>query len=435
MRVQLKRPKCLGIWIGAFVCLSLLAGTGQAQSTELVKAKALYAEGKRREAKNILERITKSKGASAESFSILGMILMDPPFANARAAGTQFQNAMVRNPADLNGNLGAGILMLRSRKPTKALRFLRKATQIAPQYPDAHLHLGKALYALQRISEALAEFQLARALPEGLEYLAIVEFGRQRHAVAAQHLEVLVASLPPKDPKRPRLLYQLAASLVMASSLERGEKMLQETVDGGFVRAEALNELARLAYERDDFVRAKALYQQALGAPSIKSKAGDRAAQSTARYSLGLIACREKRYQPARVHLDKAIAIDPFHQNAWYKLGQTLQRLKLKPEAKAAFAFHKRIQPLHQKLRSAELSVANNPKILKNWVANGQLLLLLGRPKEALSKLLLLEQLDPNFPGLAALLADTAKALNLPGREKLYRSRAAIEAGENKESN
>lgn len=55
------------------------------------------------------------------------------------------------------------------------------------------------------------------------------------------------------------------------------------------------------------------------------------------RYTLGLVCFNEKAYQPAIVHLQRAIEQDDSHSASWKIYGKTLVALERPDEAKAVF--------------------------------------------------------------------------------------------------
>lgn len=417
----------------ACIMIATIVGGLQAQEaprTDLSQARGFFARGDYASAREILERLSKSKGATAEVHSLLGFVYLEVLPLHPEKAEQSFRRSLALNPQDLYGNYGAARLMTRSGQAAASLAFFRRAVAIAPKYPQLRHDYGVALFGLGRLREAWKEFRSSTSLPSSVEYLAIIEAKRERHNVAAGLIKRLIDKLGPASPERPRLLYQMGAFLVMASQNEAALPVLAASVEGGFEKVEALNELARMYYEAGQVDDAFALWTRATKAESFRGSevALARSGHAAARFNLGLVHFKRKNYPEARRELEAAIDLQKCHPNAWYKLGQTLQRLKEREKAKEAFAFHRRIQPLHQKRKSAERSLVNDPSNLKNRLGYAKILLALEEPKSAFDQLRILEQAQSDYPGLIELMAKACEETGRVGLAKVYRDRLAAEA-------
>ena len=405
--------------IVATLALCSACALGQeAASDPLEKAKALFSQNKRREARLALEALCRASDAPAEAHSLLGMVLIDPPFKDPRRAYESLGRALERDENDLYGNYGMGVLYNRKGESPLALPYLRRALDGAPGYKDCRHELGVAYYQLALFDAATAELRQTTSLPQSVEYLALIAGRRQRHAEAADLVGILLSKMGETWSERPRLQYQKAAFLIMAAQPEPARPLLERAVAGGFARAEALNELARLHYEAGDPARALELYRRATTAESIHRGKPYRQARARARahFNVGVILYNRGEYKPADTALRSALELERFHENAWYKFGQCCRKLGQKDESKAAFERHKAIQPMAQKVRSARLSLPNNPNDYKSRFELARLLEALDRFDEAIATLRILEHKKADYPGLYPKIAAICRKA---GREKL----------------
>ncbi len=243
--------------------------------------------------------------------------------APARAA---FERAIALAPEQAELHHRLGVALVESELYAQALVPLRRAVQLAPQRPGLQLPLAKALHrtgdpagavaalsALVEASPTPAEVATARALMEQISD----PFARLPKAASAGLEEGL------------RALHELD---VPQQAILSFEEILQDFPDLAVVHA-----LLGLAYQRlDDAGRAVEEYRRALELAPTDGK--------THQYLAELYLARQ-RPEAARVELERAVALHPLLDGAWFQLGDLqLQRRDL-PAARRAFQVLRHLQP------------------------------------------------------------------------------------------
>lgn len=111
------------------------------------------------------------------------------------------------NPKDYVAMTDLGNIYLEKGERKKAIRLFNKAVKIAPDYPPAHLVLGRAYFLMQKPDEAVAEFKLFKekmlVLPhmeretkkfyiESLHYICDVYFTLKRYDDFKQEIDEIL---------------------------------------------------------------------------------------------------------------------------------------------------------------------------------------------------------------------------------------------------
>ena len=243
--------------------------------------------------------------------------------APARAA---FERAIALAPAEPELYHRLGVALVESELYAQALPPLERAVALAPQQPGLQLPLAKARHrtgdsagavaALASVVQAgptPAEVDTARSLMEQISD----PFARLPRAAAAG-LEEGLRALHEQD---------LPQQAILAF-----EELLHDFPDLAVVHA-----LLGLAYQRlDDAGRAVDEYRRALELAPTDGK--------THLYLAELYLARQ-RPEAARVELERAVALHPLLDGAWFQLGDLqLQRREL-PAARRAFQVLSHLQP------------------------------------------------------------------------------------------
>jgi len=131
-------------------------------------------------------------------------------------------------PRDHRGDLGMGLTCLMNNQHNQAIHFLRTAVRLAPNNPEAHMGLARALHGVHKNPEALAEarrgVQLDDALPpekrvrEYRFWLAIILKDAQQldeAAVTARQLTDSIRAAIKADPTNMDLVEQLQKALIL----------------------------------------------------------------------------------------------------------------------------------------------------------------------------------------------------------------------------
>jgi tetratricopeptide (TPR) repeat protein len=380
------------------------------------------------QARLLLEPLAAGKGATAEIHALLGLAriqLPKPDFTNGVAS---LRRALALDADQVEAHLGMGLLYNRQKQSMRALMHLKKVVILRPKWSEGHLQAGIALYDLGRLEDAKGEFKQATSVPAAVEYLALIESAQGQHLVAAELMKRLLEHTPAQAEQRGRLLYQRAAFLRKGGRDDEAAQALQAALKAGYDRLEVHQLLGDIAYDQEKLESALQSYRRALDKPSIRKKTRDLPPTAELLYHLGLVLYRQEKYAEARVQLERCVAQNAFHPNAWYKLGQTLTRLKSRPEARSALKRHREVERFNKQFKSAQRSLTNVPDNLKNRLTLISMLEHMKRWEAAFDHLRIIEQTAPKTPGLIARLRKVAQELGRQDLVAWYEKKLAASA-------
>lgn len=245
-----------------------------------------------------------------------------------------------------------GIELYQAEQPVEALAEMRRAAELAPQWDEANLRLGKLLLSL-----------------------AFVKFGTatKEHSMLDQaivHLERAVALLPGKaDP----LYWSARAHAAAGRSEEAGER---------FRKVLALDPAHKLA------VKEYALLLESLGEVEAARVQFERACvlmplDEEVRFHLGLMLEQLDDLEGAvEAHL-AALALNPAHPGPRPRLVTLYHRLGDPDAAEHQAAEHERFKPLRQRLSQAMAEAAARPRDVAALLAVAEAYLEIGMPLAA----------------------------------------------------
>ncbi|MCB2190406.1 MAG: tetratricopeptide repeat protein [Deltaproteobacteria bacterium] len=164
---------------------------------ELFAANMLAGQGKRQEAKKIIEKEVLSRNPkSARAYVSLGLmaaednkpnqareymeraVQLNPDFAQAhyqlgmmsfyardmKSAERQFKQTIVLDPFNDQAYNNLGLVYLYTKRPNEAEKMYKKALSLNPSYPDAHVNLGNLFVAQKKLNQAIDEYVKALAI-------------------------------------------------------------------------------------------------------------------------------------------------------------------------------------------------------------------------------------------------------------------------------
>jgi Tfp pilus assembly protein PilF len=150
--------------------------------------RALYLQGRLREAAEHLERALALEPQFAEAHNNLGAVLLEE--GRLDAAGERFARALEIDPAYAEAYDNLGLVRFRQGRLAEAAEHLEKAVALAPGYARGHYDLGTVRLNQGRPADAAAALEAAlRLRPDHAEAhnnlgVALLELGQPKEAAA-----------------------------------------------------------------------------------------------------------------------------------------------------------------------------------------------------------------------------------------------------------
>lgn len=237
---------------------------------------------------------------------------------NAGRIGDAMQlcrDELVRNPDDVNMTALLGALLLKTREPEMAERFLRRAIELAPNFAKPHEDLGMLLAETARPEEAVIALQNATRLDpkseQALMLLGRVLAGLGRGDEADQAFEAAFEL----NPLRKKLAY--AAEHQRAGRVDDAEQAYRELLAMQPDQIDALRFLAGICAAKDRVEEAEVLLRKAVGlAPDF----------TLAFMDLGTLLTDQHRYEEALSCFTQACALEPTKARPQFMLASTLSQ-------------------------------------------------------------------------------------------------------------
>jgi tetratricopeptide (TPR) repeat protein len=260
--------------------------------------------------------------------AFLGLGLFDPAERNAQRALSQKPDctACYRMLAQIAEHQGDS---------EKALSYLVKAKQLAPQDPEVLFEFGKICLERNLLDDALPALSKAVELrPDNDAYvyaLGSANVGKQHLADALQLFQQLLK----KHPQDASLMYAIGAVYYLESKFTEAESLLKQSLATQPDQTGAAYYLA-LTYDAvGDDERAIPIFQNLL-------KSNPQHAPSYVK--LGGILVRQHQYEEAQRDLEQAVHLDPSSVEAHYQLGVVLRRVGKSAESETQFAESRRLE-------------------------------------------------------------------------------------------
>ena len=245
-----------------------------------------------------------------------------------------------------------GIELYQADQPVEALAEMRHAVELAPQWDEANLALGKLLLSL-----------------------AFVKFGTatKEHKLLAEaivHLERAATLLPERaDPA-----YWCGRAHATAGHPEEAAGFFERALRLDPAHKQAVKEYALLLESLGDSEAARVQYERACTLNPFDDEA---------RFHLGLMLEQLDDLEGAREAYRAALALNPAHPGPRPRLVTLYHRLGDSAEAERQAAEHERFKPLRQELSTALAKAQANPRDVSALVDVGQVYLKIGMPLAA----------------------------------------------------
>jgi protein O-GlcNAc transferase len=209
-----------------------------------------------------------------------------------------------------------GCLAIQTHRPELAVDLLRKATALAPDFPEAFCNLGNALTILKQFSEAAVACQQAISLDPDLAEAhvnlgnALKEAGQLDEAIAAYRRAVVL------NPQMPELHYNLANALKSKDLPDEAIVAYQKAIELRPDFLDALNLLANCLKQTKRFEEAILIFRRVI---ALKAEYAD------AHSNLGVALLEKGQSDEALAALQRAIALKPNNAETYYYLGIALK--------------------------------------------------------------------------------------------------------------
>jgi len=217
----------------------------------------------------------------------------------------------------------------------KALSYLVKAKQLAPEDPEVLFQFGSVCLERNLLDDALPALSKAVELrPDNDAYvyaLGSANVGKQRLADALQLFQQLLK----KHPKDARLMYAIGAVYYLEGKFTEAESLLKQSLSTQPDQTAAAYYLALTYDATGNDERAIPTFQNLL-------KSNPQHAPSYVK--LGGILVRQHQYEEAERDLEQAVSLDPNSVEAHYQLGVVLRRMGKSSESETQFAESRRLE-------------------------------------------------------------------------------------------
>ena len=284
-------------------------------------------------AAELLERVKQSHLPSYEiEFNLAGIRVLE---SNLDRAIQSYDAAIALQPDAVPALKQAALVAERRGELERSLSYWIRIKKLQPDDPETLYGFGKVCLKMDLLEDG--EPALARAValrpdePLFTYALASARVGKKQFASA----EVLLAKLLATRPRDPHLQYAMGAVLYLESKLGEAAQHLRESVRLQPRQATSYYYLGLVARDQGDPPQAIRLFTDVL------SKYPDHALSYEA---LGILLFNDRRYQEAKVNLEKAVQLNPKSVKSNYQLGLLLSRLGEKEAAAQKFDLAKSLR-------------------------------------------------------------------------------------------
>jgi tetratricopeptide (TPR) repeat protein len=295
-------------------------------------------------------------------------------------------------PQDLRAHVNLGVIYMRQKNWKRALEELRTAEKIAPRIPGIRFNIALVYYRQRDYHQAIAPFESVLRdqpdWPRAKQLLGICYMSEERFADAAAALEPLWTSLNNDE----GYLYVLVVAAGNAGRHDLEERALDRLLEVG-QKSAALNLMVGKAYlNRGQDQRALAeLEKAAANDPKLPML----------HYTLGIIYKRRHDYENAEQEFLKDVALEPDVANNYDELGSICLSLDRYEDARRYFEkalqddsrlpaawyglakIHRAAKRYSEALKAIEPALALAPKSASVHYLHAQILVQLGRNREA----------------------------------------------------
>jgi tetratricopeptide (TPR) repeat protein len=285
-------------------------------------------------------------------------------------AERDFRQILAANPNVGGAYANLGVVYMRRKQWTKALKELRQAEHLMPQVAGVRVNIGLAYYRQDEFLKAIPAFEsVVRDQPDALQprhLLGLCYFFAERWADAANTLEPLW----PQESGQLSYLYVLSIAAHRAGKKELDEKATLQLVKIGEGSAEFHLFMGKAHLNLEQYDLALTDFQAAEEAnPSL----------TFVHFNLGLTYLKKQDYENARDEFLKDVAVEPDLALNYDKLGDV-------------YSFLERNKDAEKNYREA---LQRDPRLVNSDVGIAKICLREQRYPQALSAIEAANKLDP----------------------------------------
>ena len=372
----------------AFACVPIFAQ----DVTRLERIATLIRENKTAEAERQLTTLLRATPNEPVALNLLGTIRAKQNRLNE--AETLFVRAVVNDPRYSGARMNLAYLYLEKREPAKAVVQLNEVVTLEPNNTDAKVFLGDAYLANGNPDDA--ERQYLDALDGRLDnagaLLGLAQISRAKGEVKEATLMLTRVATLIENSNSPELLYKFASLALQAGMFDAAKAALENALKLRPNEPAYLLPLGIAWLRKGDLFEAEKVFRHLLQLQP---------ASDQAQIHLGYVLLNQKKYDEARLWLEKSARSPSPMPEVFYYLGLVAQEQN--DDAKAIELFEKAVQKLPN-YAHARIALGSSYIKLRNYP----------RAKEELETAVKLDPEEPtahyNLALLYARLKDPARA-------------------------
>jgi len=374
-----------------FLACACLPVFGQ-DVARLERVATLIRENKTAEAERQLAVLLKSKPNEPVALNLLGTIRAKQNRLNE--AETLFVRAVVNDPRYTGARMNLAYLYLEKREPAKAVVQLTEVLTNEPDNAEAKAVLGDAHLANNNLDEA--ERQYLDALDGRLDnagaLLGLAQISRLKGEIKEATLFLTRVGTLTADSQSPEFLYKFASVALQVGMFDAAKAALENALRLRPNEPAYLLALGISWLRKGDLFEAEKIFRHLLQLQP---------ANDQAQIHLGYVLLNQKKYDEARLWLEKSARSPSPMPEVFYYLGLVAQEQN--DDAKAIELFEKAVQKLPN-YAHARIALGSSYIKLRNYP----------RAKEELETAVKLDPEEPtahyNLALLYARLKDPARA-------------------------
>lgn len=374
-------------------CALVFVQTVVAQDVaRLERVATLIRENKTTEAERQLTIFLKSHPNEPVALNLLGTIRAKQNRLNE--AETLFVRAVDNNPRFSAARLNLAYLYLEKREPAKAVVQLKEVSLLEPDNRDVSVVLGDAYLANGNLPEAEEQYLLALdgRLDNAGALLGLAQISRLKGEMKETALYLTRVGTLSIDSKSPEFLYKFAMLALQAGMNDAAKAALENSLKLRPNEPAYLLALGIAWLKKGDLFEAEKVFRHLIQL---------RPESAQAQIHLGYVLLNQKKYDEARLWLEKSARSPAPMPEVFYYLGLLAQEQN--DDAKAIELFEKAVQKLPN-YSHARIALGSSYIKLRNYP----------RAKEELETAVKLDPDEPkahyNLALLYARLKDPARA-------------------------
>ncbi|HEV2834175.1 MAG TPA: tetratricopeptide repeat protein, partial [Pyrinomonadaceae bacterium] len=352
----------------------------------------LIRENKTVEAERQLAAVLRSQPNQAVALNLLGTIRAKQ--GRFDEAETLFVRAVVNDPRYSGARMNLAYLYLQRRQPAKAMVQLKEVLLSEPANEEALVVLGDAHLANNELAEAEEQYLLALngRLDNAAALLGLAQISRLKGEIKEATLYLTRVATLSTDSRSPEFLYKFAMIALQAGMADAAKAAIENALKLRPNEPAYLLTLGIAWLKKGDLFEAEKIFRRLIQLQPNSEQA---------QVHLGYVLLNQKKYDDARLWLEKSARSPAPMPEVFYYLGLVAQEQN--DDAKAIALFEKAVQKLPN-YAHARIALGSSYIKLRNYP----------RAKEELETAVKLDPEEPkahyNLALLYARLKDTARA-------------------------